>query len=61
MALLIISDGLGGTLLQSATAAAIAAIAGTQSVSASTAAQFARRVPQTYQGRPIEDNPNDPM
>uniref|UniRef100_A0A915AKW2 Ubiquitin-like domain-containing protein n=1 Tax=Parascaris univalens TaxID=6257 RepID=A0A915AKW2_PARUN len=55
------NSGLGGTLLQSATAAAIAAIAGAQSVSASTAPQFARRVPQTYHGRSIEDSPNDPI
>ncbi|VDM39811.1 unnamed protein product [Toxocara canis] len=55
------ANALGSTLLQSATAAAIAAIAGSQSVSVSTAAQFTRRVPQTYRGRPIEDNPNDPI
>lgn len=54
------SNGIAGSsTIQTAAAAAIAAIAGSQSAQASTAAQFIRRIPQTYRGRSIEDNPND--
>ncbi|VDK29298.1 unnamed protein product [Gongylonema pulchrum] len=44
-----------------AAAAAIAAIAGAQSVSVNAAGELTRRIIQTFHGRSIEENRNDPF